>query len=221
MFGRRVGIGLVFVALAVVGVGTAVAQDDLPLQFTGPNAGPLRALFELSLATSAGVSRTEAQLVELTTQVQEVSEVSAATQESVATIAAFGAIEIEASCAEPGFQQARTEVATVRLCPGDSGDCVTINTPCYPWGCDDGACNTICSTNADCAAGAECDQVARSCVPVINTCSDGYTVRQANGAEVSCGGYRCVAGACQQQCRTNLDCQTDQGFSCQNNHCVK
>jgi hypothetical protein len=98
-----------------------------------------------------------------------------------------------------------------------------MNYPCAPFACSEatGTCRFRCTANSECAAGSECNQARGQCVTVVNTCADGYSVKQANGSVVSCNGYRCIAGGCQQQCQTNYDCKSDEGYHCVAHFCEK
>jgi hypothetical protein len=102
-------------------------------------------------------------------------------------------------------------------CDG-AGLCVNPSSqPCAPYGCSSTGCNTSCTSNADCAAGAGCDGSGK-CVIVTAICKDDYTVKAADGTESSCVPYKCVGGACQQQCTTTSDCAP--GYDCQSSKCV-
>ncbi len=131
-------------------------------------------------------------------------------------------------CTYPG---AATQCADA-LCVNDSvqppshcdgtGQCAAPSlTDCGDYGCDTatGACKTTCTTNADCKGGAVCDASSSTCSSEGATCADEYTVKAPNGSLSSCNGYKCVAGACQQQCATQTDCAP--GYDCQGTQCVK
>ncbi|MBK7581893.1 MAG: hypothetical protein IPI67_17000 [Myxococcales bacterium] len=91
---------------------------------------------------------------------------------------------------------------------------------CLPYACNagSGACNATCSSDTDCAQGAKCDTTQGKCAVTSATCSDPFTVLLPNGQSQSCSPYRCVGGACQQQCSSANDCAT--GFTCEGAVCV-
>lgn len=91
---------------------------------------------------------------------------------------------------------------------------------CLPYGCNatTGACYATCSSDAECAQGSKCDTSQGKCAVSAATCKDATTVIQPNGQEVSCVPYKCLAGACQQQCSQSSDCAS--GYVCQGTACV-
>jgi MYXO-CTERM domain-containing protein len=89
---------------------------------------------------------------------------------------------------------------------------------CSPFACETSgeACNTDCTSNADCATGFECDVEARDCVepadgPQCSTTSP-TTVVNLDGSEERCEPYLCVDGACLTQCTADTDCA--EGWRC-------
>jgi hypothetical protein len=91
---------------------------------------------------------------------------------------------------------------------------------CLPYSCQSssGDCLTSCAGDTDCAQGATCDTSTGKCAIANATCEDSYTVKLPNGQTQSCEPYKCVGGACQQQCSTSNDCAT--GYDCQGSSCV-
>jgi len=105
-------------------------------------------------------------------------------------------------------------------CDG-AGACALPSTKnCAPYACDDtsGTCKSSCVANGDCSQGATCDSTSGQCTTGSATCQDAYTVKLANGQTQSCAPYKCVGGACQQQCSTSGDCAP--GYSCSGTQCV-
>jgi MYXO-CTERM domain-containing protein len=49
------------------------------------------------------------------------------------------------------------------------------------------------------------------------SCADEWTVKSVGGTLSSCGGYRCIAGKCQQQCSGAADCAPD--YECSGSQC--
>lgn len=106
-------------------------------------------------------------------------------------------------------------------CDG-AGQCAAPRTQsCVPSGCDPvaKACIKTCTKDGDCAAGATCDIGTGKCAVTDNTCKDVFTVISPGGSQTSCAPYRCVAGACQQQCVIDADCAT--GYTCNASACMK
>lgn len=94
-------------------------------------------------------------------------------------------------------------------CALDGSSCTLLGTgPCYPYGCDRAGtgCATRCTSNADCASGAQCDVEYGACVTTFYSCKDTFTVVAANGEETSCAPYECRADRCRQECVDNNDC---------------
>jgi hypothetical protein len=107
-------------------------------------------------------------------------------------------------------------------CDG-SGVCQTpVSKDCGDYACDPTtlACKTSCTTKADCRLGGVCDTSAATgtCNVAGSSCQGAYNVKAPDGTVSSCNGYRCVSGACQQQCGTTADCAT--GYSCAASSCV-
>jgi MYXO-CTERM domain-containing protein len=103
-------------------------------------------------------------------------------------------------------------------CDG-SGSCTTPTTKtCNPYTCDSGACKTTCASDTDCAQGSVCDTTKGLCAVAGATCLDAFTVKQPNGQTQSCSPYKCLGGACQQQCTTASDCAP--GYDCSGSSCV-
>ncbi|MCC6903570.1 MAG: FG-GAP repeat protein [Polyangiaceae bacterium] len=105
-------------------------------------------------------------------------------------------------------------------CDGNGSCALPATKNCVPYGCDTtaGACKTTCASNTDCSQGATCDTNTGQCTTGSATCVDAFTVKQANGQTQSCSPYKCVAGACQQQCSTASDCA--KGYDCEQSACV-
>lgn len=82
--------------------------------------------------------------------------------------------------------------------------------PCGAYACspETNECLTSCTTNADCRLGAVCNSSdgTGACSDQGTRCDGGYDVVAVDGTVSSCRGYRCVAGACQQQCGDDVDC---------------
>jgi hypothetical protein len=93
---------------------------------------------------------------------------------------------------------------------------------CGSYACDSTAvsCKTSCTTKTDCRLGAVCDTsgATGACNTAGATCQGAYNVKAPDGTVSSCNGYRCVSGACQQQCGTTTDCAT--GYVCTGSSCV-
>lgn len=91
---------------------------------------------------------------------------------------------------------------------------------CLPYACDStaGDCKASCAGDTDCAQGATCNTTTGKCAVAGATCKDATTVALPNGQTQSCSPYKCVGGACQQQCATPSDCAP--GYTCQGNACV-
>jgi hypothetical protein len=106
------------------------------------------------------------------------------------------------------------------FCDG-SGTCTTPGTKnCLPYGCNTtmGACRTTCTTDTQCAGGAQCNATTGQCAVTSNTCKDATTVIAPSGTETSCAPYKCTAGVCGEVCTTNSDCAG--GASCVKSKCV-
>lgn len=69
------------------------------------------------------------------------------------------------------------------------------------------ACKTTCESNDDCAFPSEC--VEGRCLERPPVCSSETQVTAAGSATVSCGNYRCRAGACLERCESIDDCAPD------------
>jgi hypothetical protein len=111
------------------------------------------------------------------------------------------------------------DVASVTTCPTPE-TCITQRYPCTPYTCDTDAhtCGAICLSDADCGQGATCDTATGKCASNSTTCKDDFTLEDSNGQVESCIPYKCVGGACQQQCQTSNDCYD--GYTCNQHHCV-
>ncbi len=102
-----------------------------------------------------------------------------------------------------------------------AGACTTPATQgCLPYTCDagTGVCKSSCSSDLDCGQSAKCDTATGKCAVTVASCKDAFTVLLPNGTTESCTPYKCVGGACQQQCSTKNDCAT--GYDCQSTQCV-
>jgi hypothetical protein len=99
--------------------------------------------------------------------------------------------------------------------PGTLQDCGN-----YSCASPAGACKTSCTTKLDCRLGAVCDTSGSTgtCNASGAACQGAYNVKASDGTVSSCNGYRCVSGACQQQCGSNTDCGT--GYVCAGSSCV-
>jgi hypothetical protein len=113
--------------------------------------------------------------------------------------------------------------AAVTTCSSISGKCSTTVHSCSPFPCDaqTGTCSASCDSNADCALGSVCDTVQGRCALATTMCADDFTVRNADGTTQSCSPYRCIGGACQQQCETNTDCAEDYACHTQSGVCLE
>jgi hypothetical protein len=105
-----------------------------------------------------------------------------------------------------------------------ANECVyKLSYPCQPWTCDDEGftCRTGCETNAECTAGSVCNWTRKECVPQSYSCKNAFDIVSADGKETSCAPYRCAAGTCREQCRTDVDCSP--GYECDSKTqgCVK
>lgn len=133
----------------------------------------------------------------------------------------------KSACAYPAAGTACKDAA----CTGDvsqpagtcdgAGLCSQLSTKnCLPYGCNaaSGVCNTTCASDTECAQGAKCDTNTGKCAVTSATCKDATTVLLPNGQSESCVPYKCVGGACQQQCSTTTDCAD--GYICQGSSCV-
>ncbi len=103
-------------------------------------------------------------------------------------------------------------------CDSAGGCSVPVPKSCAPYACSAGACKLTCANDGDCAAGATCDTNKGLCAVSGATCTDAFTVKQPNGQTQSCSPYKCVGGACQQQCVNGNDCAT--GYDCVASSCV-
>jgi Kelch motif/Galactose oxidase, central domain len=106
-------------------------------------------------------------------------------------------------------------------CDG-AGQCApSVAKNCLPFACDatSGVCKAKCVTDGDCSQGAKCDSVSGLCAVTAGQCKDSQTVELPNGQAESCSPYKCVSGACQQQCTADSDCVS--GYVCSAPVCVK
>ncbi|MCA9526124.1 MAG: hypothetical protein KC549_07475, partial [Myxococcales bacterium] len=115
----------------------------------------------------------------------------------------------------------KSDSAIVTYCQG--GRCRDIVQPCFPYACDPdtGTCELSCTINGDCAGGAVCNSVTKQCAVQGYSCDGDYFVLTPSGQSAYCGGYRCLAGVCQNTCGSNLDCKQDEGYRCQDGRCLK
>jgi len=106
------------------------------------------------------------------------------------------------------------EATLASRCDG-SGHCVDWGTEsCEPFACGEGACETSCSSDADCLQPFRCDVQSGSCVAVPE-CHD-YLVIVPNGAPTACSPYRCTDdGQCIHRCQSTTDCVD--GYRCASN----
>jgi hypothetical protein len=113
-------------------------------------------------------------------------------------------------------------VISAGTCDSSGGCAAGTLQDCGNYSCDSaaGACKTACTTKLDCRLGAVCDTSAGTgtCNATGAACQGAYNVKASDGTVSSCNGYRCVSGACQQQCGTTADCAT--GYSCTGSSCV-
>ena len=96
-----------------------------------------------------------------------------------------------------------------------AGECVVQDpVPCSPYGCNPSTseCFDHCTTNDDCATGAQCNTQTAQCAIVTDTCKDEFTVLHPNGTETSCVPYRCENGECRLLCDGDSDCAP--GYEC-------
>ena len=105
-------------------------------------------------------------------------------------------------------------------CDGVGSCALPATKNCAPYGCGaaTGTCKSSCASNPDCSQGATCDTSTGQCTTGSATCVDATTVKLANGQTESCAPYKCVAGACQQQCASPNDCAS--GYVCVGSACV-
>lgn len=105
-------------------------------------------------------------------------------------------------------------------CDGAGLCAVPATQNCAPYTCNAQAlaCATTCASDTDCAQGAICNTSTGKCAAASATCKDTTTVQLPNGQTEACIPYRCVGGACQQQCSSGSDCAP--GYDCQGNACV-
>jgi len=91
---------------------------------------------------------------------------------------------------------------------------------CVPYACNatTGVCQASCSSDAECAQGAKCDTNTGKCASTSATCKGPTTVLLPNGQTESCSPYKCLGGACQQQCSVPGDCAP--GYTCEATECV-
>jgi hypothetical protein len=111
-------------------------------------------------------------------------------------------------------------VIPASTCDGNGKCAAAEPQPCGDYTCDadSGSCKSSCSTSADCRAGATCITGKGHCTTQGATCPDDYSVKAPDGSISSCHGFKCVAGACQQQCQAAGDCAPD--YECKAARCV-
>jgi hypothetical protein len=105
---------------------------------------------------------------------------------------------------------ANQDVATLTVCT-TSGDCTTLNQPCFPYRCDAQArtCAAGCSSNDQCWTGTVCSEAR--CVVQRAWCEGGRYLKNTAGAVTDCWPYSCdEAGAlCRTRCTVSTDCGSD------------
>lgn len=215
---RRIPLILIVIPGLLVGSFALAQNVEEPIeQFF--NRNPLKAIWsEMRVHSLESAEQGEAIAGNLESLQGSIAGIGGVIEGVAATQALAEAMQarVEASCAGP-------DVASVQICRGLSCD-LAMTYPCAPFACDDatGTCRDQCSTGRDCATASACNQAAGQCVYEGYTCAaDGYTVRQPSGSVVGCNGYRCIAGACQQQCQYDRDCKEDEGFRCVAHSCER
>ena len=114
---------------------------------------------------------------------------------------------------ECGTSTCNGNVAETFACDG-LGACVPEpDETCFPYACDNGACNTDCLSDDDCEAPASCDAEISGCITVAS-CDGDHTVTGASGDTTDCTPYRCSEDddICLSTCESILDCVS--GFVC-------
>ncbi len=207
LFAALIGASLVLGAAAVA----QEYEEPLESVFT---RNPIRAVWEsvrwYGDATLVTLGAVQTDVQDVAIAVDGIGGTIAVVSDAVAAVGE-GMPSMSTSCS--------AAVATVTVCQGL--DCSTkLRYPCAPFGCDaqGKTCGTSCSISKDCAPGHECDYVTQQCVPVSYRCGYGKVIASW-GAEYSCDGHACQAGACVAHCGSNLNCVD--GYSCVNNRCVK
>jgi hypothetical protein len=71
-----------------------------------------------------------------------------------------------------------------------SNSCVVTTHDCAPYGCNGGACRTMCTSDAQCADSGFCTNLP------LGTCVSKGALGDACGADNECGSNHCVDGAC-------------------------
>jgi hypothetical protein len=107
------------------------------------------------------------------------------------------------------------DVDVISVCDG-AGCTQLASYACVPYTCAKNGveCTSHCTSNADCGQGAECNTARGECASYFGTCEDARTVKSPAGSLSSCAPYRCVAGACQQQCSVDIPGDCAAGWSC-------
>ena len=186
------------------------ARLDGLLNLEWENGAAIQALGQAVAGISGTQNEQSTQLNETVSRVAELQQQVAGLQD-----------QLWATVPPPPALSCRVASAQVTIC-GAGGACSTMSYPCAPYACDAarGTCRSQCTTNTECASGNTCDDKGQ-CVVSGNTCSDLFSVKQPNGNVVSCNGFKCLAGACQQQCQADNECKTDESYRCLSNVCIK
>jgi hypothetical protein len=119
-----------------------------------------------------------------------------------------------------GSDSCVAESLVARVCDG-FGMCKNkTKQACSPYACDDnaGSCKAKCLTNADCAAGTECNSAKQECAISGSTCVDQFTVQSSTGQKTSCAPYSCLNGVCKTSCANDGECAS--GFACSSGACI-
>ncbi len=116
----------------------------------------------------------------------------------------------EVTCRE-GSCEGGVETLPAR-CDG-TGVCPTAveTQPCAPFICGVGACLELCTSDGDCANGAQCATANGQCVEGA-TCLNQSTIVVPPDHQTDCSPYRCDQGTCLTACDSGQDCAS--GFVC-------
>lgn len=104
------------------------------------------------------------------------------------------------------------------------GMCQKTSLPCGSFACDPAtkACKKSCASDADCAAGAQCDKATGQCGTAVTTCVSATEEKTTSGQVNKCpAGYACTGNKCNTKCSTNAECDVAGGFSCMGTECKK